>query len=83
MKVQYHHLRPKDKFLILATDGLWNMFPDNVSKVVKLVGDHMIGAQTISDFKLPENKKLMLGELNEMLKIRKVWFLTSAIFLCV
>lgn len=59
------------------------MFPDNVSKVVKLVGDHMIGAQTISDFKLPENKKLMLGELNEMLKIRKVWFLTSAIFLCV
>lgn len=71
-QVRYHHLRPKDKFLILATDGLWNMFPNNENKVVQLVADHMVGAQTISDFRLPKDRPLQLGELNEFLKIRKV-----------
>lgn len=70
--MQYHHLRPKDKFLILASDGLWDMFPNNEYKVVQLVADHMIGAQTDSDFQIPKDRQLQLGELNEMLKIRKV-----------
>lgn len=68
----YHHLRPKDKFLVLASDGLWDMFPNNNSKIVQLVADHMIGAQTNSDFYIPKDRKIPLGELNEQLKVRKV-----------
>ncbi|XP_067933454.1 pyruvate dehydrogenase [acetyl-transferring]-phosphatase 1, mitochondrial-like [Watersipora subatra] len=70
-QVHYHHLRPIDKFLILATDGLWDKFPNNDAKVVQLVADHMVGAQTIADFQLPKDRKLELGELNDLLNIRK------------
>jgi pyruvate dehydrogenase phosphatase len=44
--VFYHRLTVNDKFLILASDGLWDWLePDTV---VRLVGDHSIGAQTLS-----------------------------------
>lgn len=48
------------------------MFPSNDAKVVQLVADHMVGAQTIADFQLSKDKKMKLGELNEMLKVRQV-----------
>ena len=48
------------------------MFPNNYSKVVQLVADHMIGAQTNSDFYIPKDRTLELGELNNLLKVRKV-----------
>ncbi|KAM4614359.1 pyruvate dehydrogenase [acetyl-transferring]-phosphatase 2, mitochondrial isoform 1-T2 [Discoglossus pictus] len=38
-EVTYHKLRPQDKFLVLASDGLWDML-DN-QEVVKLVADHL------------------------------------------
>ncbi|KAI6226072.1 [Pyruvate dehydrogenase [acetyl-transferring]]-phosphatase 1, mitochondrial [Aphelenchoides besseyi] len=45
-EVFYHKLTPNDKFLILATDGLWEWLePDTV---VRLVSDHAVGAQTLS-----------------------------------
>ena len=36
------------------------------------MADHMVGAQTISDFQLPKDREMLLGELNDTLKVRKV-----------
>jgi hypothetical protein len=46
--VLYHRLTPNDKFLVLATDGLWDFLdPDTV---VRLINDHTFGTQTLSDY---------------------------------
>ncbi|CAG9803417.1 unnamed protein product [Chironomus riparius] len=68
--VQYHMLTPKDKFLVLASDGLWDVL--NPLEVVHLVGEHSIGKASLQPFKLPKKQKLTLNELNEMLKARKL-----------
>ncbi|XP_053557307.1 pyruvate dehydrogenase [acetyl-transferring]-phosphatase 2, mitochondrial [Bombina bombina] len=39
-EVTYHKLRPQDKFLVLASDGLWDMMENH--EVVKLVADHLL-----------------------------------------
>ncbi|XP_065160048.1 pyruvate dehydrogenase [acetyl-transferring]-phosphatase 1, mitochondrial isoform X2 [Atheta coriaria] len=39
--VIYHRLTPRDKFLVLATDGLWDCI--SPLQVVRLVGEHMSG----------------------------------------
>lgn len=66
-EISHHRLTPKDKFLILASDGLWEMLsPD---KVVKLVAAHLDGEQVLEEFSPPEN--LVLREINELLKKRK------------
>uniref|UniRef100_A0A914CCN0 PPM-type phosphatase domain-containing protein n=1 Tax=Acrobeloides nanus TaxID=290746 RepID=A0A914CCN0_9BILA len=45
-EVFYHRLTPNDKFLVLATDGLWEWLdPDTV---VRLIMDHSLGAETLS-----------------------------------
>ncbi|XP_006878967.1 PREDICTED: [Pyruvate dehydrogenase [acetyl-transferring]]-phosphatase 2, mitochondrial [Elephantulus edwardii] len=41
-EVTYHRLRPQDKFLVLATDGLWDVL-DNEA-VVRLVVEHLAKA---------------------------------------
>ncbi|MEE6500465.1 hypothetical protein FKM82_003794 [Ascaphus truei] len=38
-EVTYHRLRPQDKFLVVASDGLWDMLDNN--EVVKLVAGHL------------------------------------------
>ncbi|XP_069076572.1 pyruvate dehyrogenase phosphatase catalytic subunit 1 isoform X1 [Pleurodeles waltl] len=40
-EVIYHKLRPKDKFLVLATDGLWETM--HRQDVVKIVGEYLTG----------------------------------------
>lgn len=67
-EVIYHRLTPKDKFLIIATDGLWDeMTP---LQAVKLVGEHMKGKVTLNPLKLPR-RNMTLNEINEMLLQRK------------
>lgn len=67
-EVFYHRLTPRDKFLVLATDGLWDII--SPLQVVRLVGEHMSGKITLSPLKLPR-KNMKLGEVNEMLLQRK------------
>ncbi|XP_064641503.1 pyruvate dehydrogenase [acetyl-transferring]-phosphatase 1, mitochondrial-like [Lineus longissimus] len=67
-EVTYHRLTPRDKFMVLGSDGLWDMLTPE--KVVKLVGEHMAGKQTIDSFKLPR-KALSLGQINHHLIKRK------------
>ncbi|GAB6026349.1 hypothetical protein CHUAL_012553 [Chamberlinius hualienensis] len=72
-EVTHHRLLPRDKFLVLATDGLWEQVPP--SRVVQMVGEYMSGRQTLEPFRLPpagkRHKGLVLGEINEILKQRQ------------
>ncbi|XP_070386982.1 pyruvate dehydrogenase [acetyl-transferring]-phosphatase 1, mitochondrial [Dermacentor albipictus] len=51
-EVTHHHLGPHDKFLVLATDGLWEQLQPH--RVAKLVGQHMSGRQTLDRLRLPQ-----------------------------
>ncbi|XP_013189136.1 pyruvate dehydrogenase [acetyl-transferring]-phosphatase 1, mitochondrial [Amyelois transitella] len=66
--IYYHRLTPKDKFLIIASDGLWDMMTPLQS--VKLVGEHMKGKVFFNPLKLPR-KNIQLGDINELLIHRK------------
>lgn len=66
--VFYHRLTTKDKFLILASDGLWDMMTPR--EAVKLVGEHMKGKVFFNPLKLPQ-KNVHLGDIDELLSHRK------------
>jgi pyruvate dehydrogenase phosphatase len=59
-----------DKFMILATDGLWDLLSPN--QAVQLVGEHMFGKVTLKPFQLPDlqKEKVTLGALNKTLTSR-------------
>jgi pyruvate dehydrogenase phosphatase len=61
-------LTPKDKFLILASDGLWDCMTD--LQVVQLIGEYTVGKAFLQPLKLPKTE-VTLGELNRMLESRK------------
>lgn len=66
-EVKIHRLTPKDKFLVLATDGLWDcLSPD---KVVQLVAGHMDGKQVLVNYQPPEHTTL--GNINQVLGQRQ------------
>ncbi|RZC41139.1 PP2C domain containing protein [Asbolus verrucosus] len=67
-EVTHHRLTPRDKFLVIASDGLWDII--SPLQVVRLVGEHMSGKVTLSPLKLPR-KNMKLSEINEMLLQRK------------
>ncbi|EFN81891.1 pyruvate dehydrogenase [acetyl-transferring]-phosphatase 1, mitochondrial [Harpegnathos saltator] len=67
-EVKYHRLTPRDKFLILASDGLWDLI--SPLQAVRLVGEHMSGKVTLSPLRLPR-KNMKLSDINEMLLQRK------------
>lgn len=67
-EVIYHRLTPRDKFLVIASDGLWDII--SPLQVIRLVGEHMSGKVTLSPLKLPR-KNMKLTEINEMLLQRK------------
>ncbi|XP_072751142.1 pyruvate dehydrogenase [acetyl-transferring]-phosphatase 1, mitochondrial isoform X1 [Anoplolepis gracilipes] len=66
--VMYHRLTPRDKFLIIASDGLWELI--SPLQAVRLVGEHMSGKVTLSPLRLPR-KNMKLSDINEMLLQRK------------
>lgn len=62
-EVLYHKLTHNDKFLVLATDGLWDWLdPDTV---VRLINDHQLGAQTLTHFEPKKNANLTQVLQNE------------------
>jgi len=67
-EIRYHRLTPRDKFLIIATDGLWDLI--SPLQAVRLVGEHMSGKVTLSPLRLPR-KNMRLSDINEMLLQRK------------
>lgn len=67
-EVKYHRLTPRDKFLIIASDGLWDFI--SPLQAVRLVGEHISGKVTLNPLRLPR-KNMKLSEINEMLMQRK------------
>uniref|UniRef100_A0A1B0DEZ6 Integrase catalytic domain-containing protein n=1 Tax=Phlebotomus papatasi TaxID=29031 RepID=A0A1B0DEZ6_PHLPP len=67
-EIKYHRLEPRDKFLVLATDGLWDVLTP--LQVVRLVGEHMNGKTFLQPLELP-NRDIRLGELSQMLAHRR------------
>ncbi|XP_076470079.1 pyruvate dehydrogenase [acetyl-transferring]-phosphatase 1, mitochondrial-like [Babylonia areolata] len=55
-EVMHHHLTPKDKFLVLASDGLWDCL--SPEKVVQLVAGHMDGQQVLVNYTPSEGATL-------------------------
>ncbi|XP_005107634.1 pyruvate dehydrogenase [acetyl-transferring]-phosphatase 1, mitochondrial [Aplysia californica] len=68
-EVIHYRLSPKDRFLILASDGLWDSDGLSVEKVVSLVGHHTEGQQVLTHFRPAEATPL--GAINESLRKRK------------
>ncbi|RZF40815.1 hypothetical protein LSTR_LSTR003325 [Laodelphax striatellus] len=62
--IVHHRLTPRDRFLVIASDGLWDLI--SPLQVVRLVGEHMSGKVTLSPLRLPK-KEMRLGEINNML----------------
>ncbi|XP_012279508.1 pyruvate dehydrogenase [acetyl-transferring]-phosphatase 1, mitochondrial isoform X2 [Orussus abietinus] len=67
-EIKYHRLTPQDKFLIIGSDGLWDLM--SPLQAVKLVGEHMSGKITLRPLKLPR-KHMKLSEINQILLQRK------------
>ncbi|XP_007906875.1 pyruvate dehydrogenase [acetyl-transferring]-phosphatase 1, mitochondrial [Callorhinchus milii] len=67
-EVTYHKLRPKDKFLILATDGLWDVM--HRQKVVQVVGEHLASIRFQQPISI-SGYKVTVGQLHSLLQQRK------------
>jgi len=52
--VSYHKLTPRDKFMVIGSDGLWDMMTP--MQVIRLVGEHMSGKVTLSPLTLTDHK---------------------------
>ena len=61
-----HRLSPKDKFLVIGSDGLWDMMTP--MQVIRLVGEHMQGKITLSPLVLNETVDLHFSDLKRGLK---------------
>uniref|UniRef100_A0A182IZZ7 Uncharacterized protein n=1 Tax=Anopheles atroparvus TaxID=41427 RepID=A0A182IZZ7_ANOAO len=67
-EITHHILTPRDKFLIIASDGLWDTM--SAMQTVHLVGEHMYGKAFLQPLTLPKND-VTLGEISQMLSTRK------------
>ncbi|XP_053571175.1 pyruvate dehyrogenase phosphatase catalytic subunit 1 isoform X1 [Bombina bombina] len=67
-EVIYHKLRPKDKFLILATDGLWETM--HRQDVVKIVGEYLTGVHHQQPIAVG-GYKVTLGQMQGLLMDRR------------
>ncbi|XP_028966634.1 pyruvate dehydrogenase [acetyl-transferring]-phosphatase 1, mitochondrial [Galendromus occidentalis] len=67
-EVSHHILTPRDKFLVLASDGLWEMLSSQ--KVVQLIGQFLQGTQARDLLRL-SNDNVTLGSIQNLLAKRK------------
>ena len=66
--VMYHRLTPRDKFLVIGSDGLWEKLTPN--QVVRLVGEYFKGKTVLQPLgNLPADSKL--GDIRKILKARR------------
>lgn len=66
--IAHHILTSNDKFLVIASDGLWDFLTP--TQVVELVGEHMMGKEFLTPLILPENG-VTLGEISRILAHRR------------
>ena len=68
-EVTSHKLTPRDKFLVLGSDGLWDLMTP--MQVIRLVGEHMSGKVTLSPLNLNQQVDITLGEIATVLNKRQ------------
>jgi len=68
-EVVHYRLSPKDRFLVLASDGLWDSDDIDEDKVVSLVGHHIDGKQVLHSYRPPDGASL--EAIHEALSKRK------------
>ena len=67
-EVMYHRLTPRDKFLVIGSDGLWDQMTP--MQVVRLVGEHINGKSVLRPLEnLPARAKL--EDIEKILKTRQ------------
>lgn len=66
--VNYHRLKPQDRFLIIGSDGLFECLSG--FDAVTLVGEYMCGRQTLAPVHLPP-RPISLGEISKLLEQRQ------------
>lgn len=67
-EITHHTLTPKDKFLVLASDGLWDMI--SPVQAVRLIGEHISGKAFLQPLRLPK-RQIQLNDIEQMLDRRK------------
>lgn len=67
-EIIHYRLTPRDRFLVIASDGLWDFI--SPLQVVRLVGEHMSGKVTLSPLRLPR-KDMKLKDINDLLVQRQ------------
>uniref|UniRef100_UPI002540488C pyruvate dehydrogenase [acetyl-transferring]-phosphatase 2, mitochondrial n=1 Tax=Euleptes europaea TaxID=460621 RepID=UPI002540488C len=67
-EVTYHKVRHQDKFLVIASDGLWDMLSNE--EVVKLVAEHL-HEMKVPQMQLTFKKPAKLGYMQNLLLKRK------------
>ncbi|CAF3332441.1 unnamed protein product [Rotaria socialis] len=71
-EIRKHKLTKKDKFIVLATDGVWDLLSSE--KVVQLIFNHQKGIQSFDRFvlhKTGNTTTLKLKDINELLLARQ------------
>jgi len=68
-EVSRHTLRQRDRFMVIATDGLWDMMSSQ--EAVDIVGDHMLGKQSRSQSVKGAYELMTLGEIQQILHERQ------------
>jgi len=68
-EITHRKLGARDKFLVLATDGLWELL--DPQKVVQLVGNHMNGQQSFDPYIIPSERPVKVKEIFEELLKRR------------
>lgn len=69
-EVTYHALRPRDRFLILASDGLWDELTNE--EAVRLVGQHLSGVRVQAPVSTATHQRqLSLGQMQQLLLRRR------------
>lgn len=69
-EVQYHRLTPRDKFLVIGSDGLWDILTP--MQVVRLVGEHIKGKSVLEPFELNDDEEHKLQDILKQLKRRQI-----------
>ncbi|NP_571700.2 pyruvate dehydrogenase [acetyl-transferring]-phosphatase 2, mitochondrial [Danio rerio] len=65
-EVTHHRLRPQDRFLILASDGLWDEMSND--EAVRLVAEHLTGVHLQAPVSA---RQLNLGQMHQLLLRRR------------
>jgi len=68
-EVSHHTLRRQDRFMVIATDGLWDLMSSQ--EAIDIVGDHMLGKQSRSQSIKGAYESMTLGEIAQILHERQ------------